>query len=119
MRTRPTFSIAADLIIKAAELYDMDPWELPRLNNGRMGFRPRWAVAWVLAQLGRGYTRQSNPYSYVRIARLLGFADHTTVIYSLKQAEKLREQEPKFRALTDELLATTQTQGPQIQIKAA
>lgn len=118
--SRPTFSVATQLIERAAELYDIDPWEIMRLGKQRQRFRPRWAVIWTLRQLNPpSASPNAKPYSYERIARLLGFEDHTTVMYGRDQAEALRKLDPKFQELTDDLLAYAQTLGPQIEIKAA
>lgn len=111
--SRPAFSVASALIEKAAELYAIEPWDLPRLGAQRVNFIPRWAVIWTLRQLMPA-GRQNNPYSYVRLAKLFGYADHTTPIYANRQAEKLRAADPKFKALTDQLLGFALTQGPQV-----
>lgn len=116
--TRPTFSVASTLVEIAAAAYDMDPWDLPRLGGQRLNFRPRFAVVWALRKLGENYGLHSNPYTQHRIARLLGFDDRTSVRYAFLRAEQLRKYDPKFKALTNMLVATARKTGPQVR-KAA
>lgn len=59
--------------------------------------RARFAVMWV--------ARQGFGLSLPVIGRALGNRDHTTVISGLASAERLRDRDEEFRAVTDRLLA--------------
>lgn len=115
-RTRIPFLAAMDLIDRAAALYEMNPWQLVRRGRERKRFQPRFAVIWVLRQIGSGYPLQTNPYSYHRLAGLLGFDDHTSVRHAYLRATAMREQDPNFRTLTDDLLAYAHSLGAQVEV---
>lgn len=119
--TRPAFGVATKLLTYASELYETDPWELVRVSGQRRKFHARWAVIWTLRQLNppSSKTGAPVPYSYKRLARLLGFDDHTSVRHGEIEAAKLRAVDPKFRELTDKMLAFAQTCGPQVPIDIA
>ena len=115
---RPTFSVAAELIEYAAHLYGIEPWDMARLGRQRRRFQPRFAVIWAMRQMAPGYSTHGNPYSYHRIAKMLGYEDHTSVIYGEREAAKMREADPKFRELTDKLMEFIRTRHPQVRIAA-
>lgn len=117
--TRPAFSVATKLISYAADLYEMDPWELVRSGRQRRKFYPRWAVIWTLRQLGAPGSQQNNPYSYPRLARLLGYGDHTSAIHGYNEIERMRRADPKLRELTDKMLAFARTMEPQVAVSEA
>ena len=118
--TRPVFNVAHQLVSYAAELYETEPWELIRKSKHRQQFRPRFAVIWALRRLGElsGAPPGHNPYSLNRIAKMFGYADHTTARHAVIEIERLRAIDPKLRELTDKLLDYAQTLGPQAR-KAA
>jgi hypothetical protein len=109
---RPSFSVATQLMLRARQLYDMDPWDIPRLGQSRADFKPRFAVTWVLREMAKDFPSNRNPYSGPRVARLLGFADNTMVTYASRRAGQMRETDPDFRKVTDELLALGKAIGP-------
>lgn len=56
----------------------------------------RWAVIWAARHQG---------HSYPRIAKQLGKRDHSTIMHGFQRAEELRQSDPVFKALCDELEA--------------
>ena len=104
VKGRPAFAIAAAVMEEAASLFRVSVWDIVRAGNTRENkiVRVRWAVIWVLRQLEWPDGRRA--YSAPRIAKVLRYADHTTVLHGYREAEFWRERDPEFRQLTDELL---------------
>ncbi len=117
--TRPVFSVASQLIEHAAKLYGVEPWKVVRKGRSRQLFMPRFAVIWALRQLRDPADGSATPYSYSRLARLLGFDDHTSVLHGYRRAEGLRTTDRAFRDLTNELVVHAMASGPQIPRKIA
>src|SRR5687767_5679094 len=117
---RPTFSIVNDMLDAAADMFGIEPWDITKRGRSRQQFIPRFAVIWVLRQLspeqGRG---TNNPFSYPRLAKMLGYEDHTSVLHGYREAEKYRDKWPKFRRITDELLRFARSTEPRVLSKAA
>ena len=104
--SRPTFSVVADLALRAALLRDVDPSHILRRDRSRKVAHTRWGVMWVLRRYG---------LSLVRIASVLNLKDHTSVIHGLRMAEKLRRYDADYRQFTDQLMAYAQLLEPQTQ----
>lgn len=114
-RFRPAFNVANQLLAYAAELHQLEPWDLVKRGKLRQRFLPRFAVIWTLRQMCPPGHRNNNPYSYPRLAKLLGYEDHTSIMYAEKEAAKQREIDPGFKELTDRLLAYAQSVEPRVQ----
>lgn len=113
VETRPAFSVATRLISHAADHFGIEPLDVLRTRGQRRKFRARFAIIWALRQLGQ--PGNQNPYSYPRLAKLLGFDDHTSAWHGYKEAVKLRETDPDFRQLSNELLALAVSTHPQVR----
>lgn len=96
--TQPALS---PLIERAAAAYGIRSIDVRSARRSRSTIRARWAVAWA-ARIG-------TEYSYPRIAAALGGRDHTTIMHGIDRAVALREQDPEFRALCDELVMSLET----------
>ncbi len=64
--------------------------------------RPRFVWVWLVKQIGR--------YSYPQTALHCGYAEHTAVIHCCRRVDGWRDEQPGFRAVTDQLLAIGQMQ---------
>jgi chromosomal replication initiation ATPase DnaA len=78
-----------------------DQWEVPVaqvLGRSRITplLRPRFVLAWVIDQLGC--------YSLPRIAQMIGYTDHTSVVHARRRVNEWRDAEPEFAWATDQLL---------------
>ena len=73
------------------------PVDLLRSRRTKQFATARFAIMWV--------ARKATPYSYPQIGRALGGFDHTSILHGVRRAEVLRETDPTFRRLSDELLA--------------
>jgi chromosomal replication initiation ATPase DnaA len=115
--TRPAFTVAAPLLERAARMYGIDPLDITKRNGERKRHLPRFAVVWVLRQ----FVINDKRYSYNRIAKLLGFKDHTTARHAFVRAEEMRRTSGSFRRNTDRLLELAMSIGPQVssQLEAA
>jgi chromosomal replication initiator protein len=81
----------------AATLQQISVREVCGATQNRKAVRARWAVAWAA-------TKEMGESSVV-IGRELGRRDHSTILYGLKQAERLRSTDLAFRRLSDVLRA--------------
>lgn len=116
--TRPAFSVATQLIEEAGRQFGIDPVTLFRRGRFRDQAHPRFAVIWALRQFAPPDKRR-HAYSYPRLARLLGFDDHKSVMHGYHRAVAMRDQDPNFRRITNELVTYAMTLGPQATRNAA
>jgi chromosomal replication initiation ATPase DnaA len=105
IKVQRSFAIAAEVMEEAGRLFGVSPWLVVRAGNKRTAklVQVRWAVIWVLRQLVDG--RGRRVYSALKVAAVLRYADHTTVLHGCREAEFLRARNPDFRAKCDQLLA--------------
>lgn len=78
-----------------------DQWEVPVAqvlgrSLARPLMRPRFVLAWVIDRIGC--------YSLPRTAEMIGYTDHTSVIYARRRVNEWRDAEPEFAWATDQLL---------------
>lgn len=113
---RPAFSVAMELVSKAAEMREVDAMRVARANDRFHDIsHPRFGVVWVLRMLDR------ERWTLNRIAKTLGFKEHTAVRYAFRRAEELRASDETFRAFTDNLYVWALMQGmtgPQVRVAA-
>lgn len=95
----PIVNLSVAVVAEAARLSRLEPVDLMVRSRKRERAYPRFAACWALNRHDR------SKYSTPRLARLVGFKDHTSVVYALRKAEKLRAENPEFRELSDKLLA--------------
>jgi len=83
-----------------SEYYGQDFRTVIEQGNGRRRtnatVKPRWVSAWIAREL------LSNS-SASRIARRLGYADHSTIIHAYGKMVTRMAKDPTFRAEIDEL----------------
>jgi chromosomal replication initiation ATPase DnaA len=83
-----------EIVVRVGYEMGLSPAEIGGRSQGRGLTRARAAVAWLAVKAGRSLTE---------IGRVLGDREHTTMLHHRRVAEKLRAQDPAFRALTDRL----------------
>lgn len=98
------FALGTWVMEQTANRFRVSPMDLFYHGGTREAeiVRVRWAVTWVMRQLTDSKGRKK--LTMRDVGRLLGYADHTTAGYGLRQAEWLRDRDPDFRAKTDGLL---------------
>lgn len=106
---RPAFNIAMDLVAYAARLKSVEPHRLARRERTRDVAIPRFGIVWVLRHFG---------LPWQRIAKVLNFQDHTSVIHAYRRAEQLRREDTEFRRFTDQLMQYALATEPQIDVAA-
>ena len=87
---------AADVIVEAGRMRGVRPAQIMRRNQKRNPSYARMGVVYVMKEAG---------YVLADIAETLGMSDHTSALYSLNVAKRLRDEDPEYLAFTDELLA--------------
>jgi len=85
-----------DLVAHACQLAHLSHAQMRDVTKTRYA-RVRWAVIACAKS-------QWPTFKYGQLGRLVGMADHTSVIYALRQAEKLLVIDPEFRAFCERLL---------------
>lgn len=106
---RPAFNIAMDLVAYAARVKGVEPHRLARRERTRDVSIPRFGIVWVLRNFGLPWTR---------IAKVLNFTDHTSVIHAYRRAEQLRREDVEFRGFSDQLMQYALATEPQIEAAA-
>lgn len=93
---RPTFAIAAEVMEEAGRIFGVSPWRIVKQGNKRTASlaRIRWAVIWTLRSLF--YPDGEQAYTSTRIATILRYADHTTVLHGEAQAQALARRDPEY-----------------------
>lgn len=84
---------------EAADIFGIEVSRLKGETRERKAAYARFAICWMAhARLG---------YSSVRVGRMLGRRDHTSVLYACKRAISMRVTHPDFRRATQELSRRT------------
>lgn len=99
-----SFSIDApvrSILLMAAEAWGLSTIDLLSARRTKELIEPRWAAAWT--------ARQTLSHSLPMIARALN-RDHTTILSSLRQADRLRRRQWQFRCITDAMVAAVERQ---------
>jgi chromosomal replication initiator protein len=91
---RPTVQ---GVLMRTAQLSGASLNDLRSDRRARSIAYPRFAAMWAVRHL--------TSYSLPQIGRALGGRDHTTIMHGIRQADRLRESNPAFRALTDALVS--------------
>lgn len=91
---RPPLVLTAYLADRAAQMWRFPPTDFYKRDRTRRLAFARFAVAYALREVGITLTT---------IADVLGFKDHSTVIYALKRVREMRDEDPQFRHRSDVL----------------
>ena len=89
------------ILCMAAEAWGLATADLLSARRTRDLIEPRWATVWV--------ARQTLPHSLPMIGRALN-RDHTTIMSSLRRADRLRQRDWRFRRITDAMVAAFERQ---------
>ncbi len=93
--------ITTEIILKfVAEYFQRKPGELRARNNSKSVALPRQVAMYMCKSL----TRASLP----EIGKTFGGKHHSTVIHSIQKVEALRQRDPEFNTLLNNLLANFQ-----------
>lgn len=85
------------LALAVAEHFDLSPLELVGRSRVTVVIKPRFALCWLIKQV-------SPNLAAPRIAMLVGYEDHTSVLHALRRADELRGKDEGFAWSTDQLL---------------
>jgi chromosomal replication initiation ATPase DnaA len=95
------------IIGKAADLFGVEPSKITTPCKKPEYAWPRMAAAWAL-RMADPNSRKKGPnhrvFSLHRVASVVGWTDHTTVINAERRVPERRLSDSDFRCLTDELL---------------
>lgn len=91
-----------DILSRCADAYLTTPYDIIRGGNARNVGRARAAAVFVLREC-----RQTSKITFDRIAEITGRSDGKSVWYWWERANALRASDPRFRLMTDALLAVT------------
>lgn len=96
-QTLPMFNVATPVIARASTVTGVNLSDLIGRGGygGQKAIRVRQAIMLVL--------REVCGLSWVRIAKEVGLKDHTTAIYGVAKARRLRSENDAFAILTKEL----------------
>ena len=92
---RLTWLVTAMLVDKASQLRGVTPQAIMKVMNKRLPAHTRFGIMWVMRQLD---------VKLEDICEQTGMGDYSSIIYGVKVATRLREEDPKFRDFTDKLL---------------
>lgn len=107
---RPALSVGVSVMARAAELSSLSLPEMFSDTRVRRIARVRFAAIWALREWGM---------SWKRIAKAVGYQDHTSAIHGYREAQRLRVSEPGFRELGDALLVHANETGTIREAEAA
>lgn len=84
------------LVTVVADHWQVSPLAL--VGRSRIGIvtRPRFVLCWLL--------REATDYPHTRIAQLVGYLDHTSVVHALNRVNEWREKDEVVQYDTNQLL---------------
>lgn len=103
----PALIVSKKLVMAASQITNIPVEELLSRDRRQELAWTRFAIIWALREL------KPYVYTYPRLAQILGFKDHTSIIHGYRQACAARDEDGLFKYLSDKLLALAKLSDPE------